>query len=442
MKQSSPPSPRSDFPRETRRDFLTTSAGLASASLLLPNLTPAVHAAGGDTLRVGLIGCGNRGSGAAVQALRGDPNVKLVAMGDVFKDRIQSSLREIRKEEDLARKIDVKPECCFDGFDNYKKVLAAGVDVVLLATPPGFRPLHLKAAVEAGKHIFCEKPMAVDGPGVRSVIETVAAAKKKNLALVAGFCYRYEKAKQEFFQRIHDGALGKIVALQSAYNTGGLWHRLREKDWDDMTYQLRNWLYYTWLSGDHIVEQACHSLDKMAWAMHDEPPIKCFGLGGRQTRTSKEFGHIFDHFAITYEYKNGVRMFHTCRQQKGCTVDNSDTILGSDGIGRIVEVNVSHTITGKKPWKHRRQRGDKSDMYQNEHDALFASIRSGKPINDGDRMASSSLLSIMGRMAAYTGQVVTWERALNSTVDLMPTRYEFGPLPTPAVAQPGVTKLV
>ncbi len=423
----------------SRRDFLATTAGLAGASLLVP----AVHAAGGDTIRVGLIGCGNRGTGAAVQALRADPNVKLVAMGDVFKDKIVASLKQIRKEEDLTNKIDVKDDHCFDGFDNYKKVLASGVDLVLLTTPPGFRPLHFKAAVEANKHVFCEKPMAVDGPGVRSVIATVAQAKKKNLAVLAGFCYRYEKNKQEFFRRIHDGAVGKIVALQCCYNTGALWNRSREKDWDDMTYQLRNWLYYTWLSGDHIVEQACHSLDKMAWAMHDEPPLKCVGLGGRQSRTGPEFGHIFDHFAITYEYKNGVKMFHTCRQQAGCSGDNSDTILGSDGIGRIVEVNVSHSITGKQPWRHRRRPGEKGgDMYQNEHDVLFASIRAGKPINDGERMAKSSLLAIMGRMAAYTGREVTWEQALSSKEDLTPPRYEFGPLATPPVARPGITKLV
>jgi predicted dehydrogenase len=426
----------------TRRDFLTTSAA-AVAGATLATYTPTVHAAGTDVLKVGLIGCGNRGTGAAEQALRADANVKLVAVGDVFKDKWQASLAHLRRRQDLAKKIDVKPECCFDGFDAYKKVLAAGVDVVLLTTPPGFRPLHLQAAVEAGKHVFCEKPMAVDGPGVRSVLASGREAKKKDLALVAGFCYRYSKAKRELMKRIHDGAIGDIVALQCCYNTGGLWHEPRKNGWTDMEWQLRNWLYFTWLSGDHIVEQACHSLDKMAWVMKDECPVKAVGLGGRQTRTQPVFGHIFDHHSVVYEYKNGVKMFHTCRQQKGCAVDNSDTIMGSTGSARIVDVNVSHSITGKKPWRQRRRPGDKDDMYQNEHDALFASIRAGKPINDGEWMAHSSLLAVMGRMATYTGQVITWEMAMNSREELRPSEYSWNGKPPPAeVAMPGVTKFV
>jgi predicted dehydrogenase len=419
-----------------RRDFLTTTAGAAGATLL-SGLAPAVHAAGSDTLKVGLIGCGNRGTGAAAQALHADPNVKLVAMGDMFADRLQGSLKNLKRDSELAQKIDVKPETCFTGFDAYKKVIASGVDVVLLTAPPGFRPLHLKAAVDAGKHIFCEKPMAVDGPGVRSIIATVAEARKKNLALVAGFCYRYMKAKRELMKRIHGGDIGKIVALQCTYNTGGLWHRSRE-GWDDMTWQLRNWLYFTWLSGDHIVEQACHSLDKMAWAMHDEPPLKCVGTGGRQVRTGKEFGHIFDHFSIVYEYPGDVKMFHMSRQQAGCASKTADCIMGTEGVANIVEMR-DHWITGKKKWRSRR---DNDDMYQNEHDELFASIRAGKPINDGERMAKSTLLAIMGRMAAYTGQEITWQAALNSKEDLTPAKYEFGPLAVAPVAQPGVTKFV
>jgi predicted dehydrogenase len=421
----------------SRRDFLTTSAGLAGAAVLT-GLAPAVHAAGSDTLRIGLIGCGGRGTGAAAQALRADPNVKLVAMGDMFGDRLQSSLANLKKDGELAQRIDVKPETCFTGFDAYKKVIASGVDVVLLTTPPGFRPLHLKAAVEAGKHIFCEKPMAVDAPGVRSVLATVHEAKKRNLAVVAGFCYRYEKAKREVMKRVHDGDIGEITALQCTYNTGGLWHRSREDGWDDTTYQLRNWLYFTWLSGDHIVEQACHSLDKMAWAMKDVPPLKAVGAGGRQSRTGKEYGHIFDHHAVVYEYTNGLKMFHFCRQQDNCAKEVTDYVFGTKGVAEIMR----HRIRGARPWSLRRQRGVKDDMYQNEHDELFASIRAGKPINDGERMASSTLMAIMGRMATYTGQEITWQLALNSKEDLTPPKYEFGPLPMPAVAQPGVTKFI
>jgi predicted dehydrogenase len=423
----------------SRRDFLTASTTLAGASLLLPGLTPAVHAAGGDLLKVGLIGCGGRGTGAASQALRADSNVKLVALGDMFPDKLHSCLNQLKRDEEIAKKIDVKPEACFAGFDAYQKVIASGVDVVLLTTPPGFRPMHLKAAVDAGKHIFCEKPMAVDAPGVRSVYETVREAKKKNLALVAGFCYRYERAKREWMKRVHGGDIGTIVALHCIYHHSGLWNVERTPDMDDMTYQLRNWLYFTWLSGDHIVEQACHSIDKMAWAMKDEPPVKCVGTGGRQSRTGPEFGHIFDHHAVVFEYKNGVKMFHSCRQQNGTKTETSDWVMGTEGVAEIIGQRA-HRVKGKKPWTHRRKEGDPDNMYQNEHDELFASIRSGKPINDGERMAQSTLMAILGRMATYTGQEITWNMAMNSKEDLSPAKYEFGPLPFPPVAKPGVTK--
>jgi predicted dehydrogenase len=422
---------------ESRRDFLATSAGLASASLLLPGLVPNVHAAGNDTLRVGLIGCGGRGTGAAEQALTADRNVKLVALGDMFKDRIEGCLKQLRGKEEIARKIDVNPQQCFAGFDAYKKVLACDIDVVLLTTPPGFRPLHLKAAVEANKHIFCEKPMAVDAPGVRSVLASSREAKKRNLALVAGFCYRYEHVKRDLMKRVHDGDIGDIVSLQCTYNTGALWHRERENGWDDMTWQLRNWPYFTWLSGDHIVEQACHSLDKMAWAMKDQTPIKAVGTGGRQTRTGKEFGHIFDHHAVVFEYKNGVKMFHFCRQQKGCKSEVSDHIYGTLGAANIIN-QKTHRITGKKAVVFQRKPND--DMYQNEHNELFACIRAGKPINDGERMATSTMLAVLGRMCTYTGQEITWEAAMNSKEDLTPAKYDFGQLAVAKVAQPGETK--
>jgi predicted dehydrogenase len=385
---------------------------------------------------VGLIGAGSRGTGAAEQALNAEDNVKLVAIGDMFEDRLKSSLQNLKKSP-VGAKVDVKPENCYTGFDAYKKVIASGVDVVLLTSPPGFRPMHLKAAVEAGKHIFCEKPMAVDAPGIRSVIETVKKSKEKNLALVAGFCWRYHKGKRETFKRIHNGDIGDIVTLQCTYNANGLWHRTREKGWDDMTYQLRNWLYYTWLSGDHIVEQACHSIDKMAWAMKDTPPVKAHGTGGRQSRIDPEFGHIFDHHSVVYEWANGVKMFHMCRQQNGTKVDVTDFAFGTKGIADI----MGHKINGANKWRHVAKRGDRQeDMYQNEHDELFRSIRSGKPINDGEWMAQSSMMAIMGRMATYTGEVITWKMAMESQEDTMPAKLDFGPLPTPEVARPGITK--
>jgi predicted dehydrogenase len=420
----------------SRRDFLKRTAAAVGTGLAAQVALPAVHAAGSDTLRVGLIGCGSRGTGAAMQALHADPNVKLVAMGDLFQDHLEDKLGDL-KSSDVAAKVDVPRERRFVGWDAYKQVLTAGVDVVLLTTPPHFRPLHLKAAVDAGKHIFAEKPVAVDAPGARAVMSACAEAKKKGLSLVSGLCYRYERAKQETMKRVHEGAVGEIVALHCAYNTHGLWHKDREPGWSDMEWQLRNWLYFTWLSGDHIVEQHIHSLDKMAWAMQDEPPVRATGLGGRQVRTSPKFGNIFDHHTVVFEYKNGVKLFSSCRQQNGTEVDVNDYVMGTKGTADVMK----HQITGEHPWQYE---GPREDMYQNEHNALFASIRSGKPIHNGDYMIKSTLMAIMGRMATYTGQVITWDEgeraALHSKEDLTPPRYEFGPMKVAAVARPGITR--
>lgn len=421
----------------SRRTFLKTSAAGAVGSSLAA--LPQVHAAGGDTLKVGLIGCGGRGTGAAVQALNADKNVKLVALGDAFPDRLEAALGRLQKEKSLAGKVDVPPDRLFTGFDNYKGVIACS-DVVLLCSPPHFRPAHLAAAVEAGKHIFAEKPVAVDGPGARKVLAAAALAKKKNLAVVSGLCWRYHHGMRATFQQVHEGKIGDLVALQCTYNTGSLWHRSlkekQEKNWSDMEWQVRNWLYFTWLSGDHIVEQHIHSLDKMAWAMKDEAPVRAYGVGGRQVRTAPDFGHIFDHHAVVFEYANGVKMFSMCRQQAGCANDVSDHLMGTLGTCDVMK----HTIKGKHNWRHKRDGAD--DMYQTEHNELFASIRAGKPINDGEWMTKSSLLAIMGRMATYTGQIVTWDKVVNSEEDLTPPRYEFGPLPLPAVPVPGRTKVV
>jgi predicted dehydrogenase len=424
----------------SRRDFLKVSAVAAAGAAL--STVPYVHAAGSDTLRIGLVGCGRRGTGAAEQALKADPNVQLVALADMFEDRLKDSLNRLKEDKALAAKIAVKPECCFTGFDAYKGLLACGVDVVLLASPPHFRPGHIDAAVKAGKHIFAEKPVAVDGPGVRAVLAACAEAKTKNLAVVSGLCWRYHFGKRETMARIHQGDIGDVVAMHTNYNVGGLWHEDRQDGWTDMEWQLRNWLYFTWLSGDHNVEQHIHSLDKMAWAMKNEYPVKALGMGGRQVRTDPKFGHIFDHHAVVYEWKNGVKCFSFCRQQDGCANEVADYVLGTKGTCTVMQ----HRITGEKPWRYTPPADKKDDMYQNEHDELFRSIREGKPINDGDWMTKSTLMAIMGRMATYTGQVITWDQALNSKEDLTPRKpdgspnYVFGPLPVPGVAQPGVTK--
>jgi predicted dehydrogenase len=423
-----------------RRDFLKTSALLGSA-LAAPSLLPGnlFGAPNSDTLKVGLIGCGGRGSGAADQALTADKNVVLVAMGDAFEDRLQTSLKNLQAKH--GDKVKVSPDKCFVGLDAYQKVIDSGVDVVLLATPPGFRPRHLQAAVAAGKHIFTEKPMATDALGVRAVLAAVEEAKQKNLSLVAGFCYRYNDGVKAIMEQIHNGAIGDIRALYTTYNTGSVWSPFpRQADWSDMKYQVKNWYYYTWLSGDHIVEQAVHSIDKMAWVMKDEPPVKCVAHGGRQVRTAPEFGNIFDHFSVVYDYANGVKGFHFSRQQAGCYSDNSDYFMGSDGAAHIVRAfSGPFVIKGKNNWRYREEKP--TDMYQNEHDEFFASIRSGKPINDGVRMAHSTLLAIMGRMAAYTGQEITWEQALNSKESIVPAECSWDTAVTvPPIAMPGLTK--
>jgi predicted dehydrogenase len=417
----------------TRRDFLVASAAAAAS---LAASVPNVHAAGSDVLKVGLIGCGSRGTGAATQALNADANVQLAAMGDMFGDKLKFSLETLRRDEKVASKVQVLQHC-YTGFEAYKGVIGSGVDVVLLTTPPHFRPIHLRAAVDAGKHIFCEKPVAVDAPGVRKVRAACRDAKQKNLAVVSGLCWRYHHAKRETFKRVHDGAIGDVVAMQCTYNTGPLWSVERKPGMSDMEWQLRNWLYFTWLSGDHIVEQHIHSLDKMNWALKDQHPVKAFGTGGRQVRTAAQFGHIFDHFAIVYEYANGVKAFSACRQQAGTAHDISDHLMGSHGTCDVMK----HTITGQTPWQYQPPPDDPDDMYQNEHNELFASIRAGKPINDGEWMSQSTLMAILGRMVAYTGKVITWEQALNSQEDLTPPAYDLSAsLAVPAVAMPGITK--
>jgi predicted dehydrogenase len=304
----------------------------------------------------------------------------------------------------VADKVDVKPDHCFTDFDAYRQVLASEVDVVLLCTPPHFRPAHLQAAVEAGKHVFAEKPVAVDAPGVHSVLESCQRAKEKNLSIVSGLCLRYDLGFRETVRRLHEGAVGDIVALQANDYRGSNWAKSRKPEWTDMQWQMRNWYNYTWLSGDFNVEQHVHFLDVCAWVMRDDHPVRAMGMGGRQVRTAPEDGHIYDHFSVVYEYANGVKLFSNCRQQRGCQNDISAHVMGTKGRAGLSERRKGLVIQSGSDWYYP---GPKNDMYQTEHDELFASIRSGKPINNGDYMARSTLLAIMGRMAAYTGQLIT-----------------------------------
>ncbi len=430
-----------NVPRETqRRDFLKASSGAIGAAMAAG--FPAIVSAQTVTnaIRVGLVGCGGRGTGAASQALRADDYAELTAVADIEQSHIDRSLQTIKRVQKIADRVKVEPAKQFIGLDAYQKVIDSGADVILLATPPGFRPTHLAAAVAADKNVFCEKPTATDAPGVRDVLATAEKAKQKNLSLVAGFCWRYNSMIQDTFQQVRDGAIGKLVAYYATYYTSPVKPlppaSSRPAGMSDVEWQIRNWYNFVWLCGDSIVEQAVHSVDKIAWAMNDEPPASCVGVGGRVIPA--EGGNIYDHFEVNYLYPNGARAFLANRQIVGCYNENSDYLLGSDGtctIGR----GPTPRIEGKLSWQWSGQR---YDMYQREHDVLFAAIRRNQPVNDGRRLATSTLLAIMGRMAAYTGQQVTWDQALNSQEKLVPEPLDWnGSLPSSPRAQPGVTKL-
>lgn len=421
----------------SRRDFLSGSSLAVAGGLAALAAPQNVHAAGSEELKVGLIGCGGRGSGAAAQALKADSKVKLWAMGDAFQDRIDLSLNVLEKNESAAGKLAVDPERRFVGFDAYKRVIEC-CDVVLLCTPPQFRPLHLQAAVDAGKHVFAEKPVAVDAPGVRRVLKICEEAKAKNLSIVSGLCLRYDYSFQETVKRIHDGQIGKIQGLLANDYRGGIWVKPRLPEWSDMTWQMKNWYYFTWLSGDFNVEQHVHYLDVCSW-LKGEYPVKAVGLGGRQVRTGSEYGHIYDHFSVVYEYADETKLFSNCRQTPNCMNDMSCHVYGTKGIAHIGEGRRGMQIKSDSgDWRYS---GEQNLSYQTEHDELFASIRNGRPINNGVYMAHSTLLAVMGRMAAYTGQAITWEMAMNSQEDLSPPAYNWDvPLAVPPVAMPGITK--
>ena len=420
----------------SRREFLKHSSAAALGASVASRLgkLPAVHAAGSDMIRVGLIGCGGRGRGAADQALHAAPNVKLVALGDLFQDRLNDG-RKFLTEKNPGN-VDLPQDRCFVGFDAYQKVLACDINYVILATPPGFRPLHLKAAVAAGKNIFAEKPVGVDGPGIRTCLEVYEEAKAKGLSIAAGTQRRHQRSYKEAMKLIHGGAIGDIVAGRCYWNQWGLWKKDRQPSWSDVEWQLRNWLYFTWLSGDHIVEQHVHNLDVINWATQSHP-VRAVGMGGRQVRTGPEYGQIFDHFAIDYEYPKGVHVMSMARQIEGCEKNVSEAVVGTKG-SAVFEDRHQYVIKGAVNW----QFTDKEvDSYLQEHIDLIESIRSGKPINELKNVAESTLTAIMGRMSAYTGKAVTWEQALNSKLDLMPKDLTWGNMPVPPVAVPGVTEL-
>ena len=416
----------------SRRDFVR-----ASAVTLATTVAPAgLHAAGTERLRVGLIGCGGRGIGAAADCLNADPAVELIAMGDLFEDRLKGAWGQLKK--DFTDRVRVTPETQFTGFDAYKKVIATpGVDLILHAAPPGFRPIHLRAAIEAGKHVFMEKPAGTDPAAIRSVIESAALADQKGLSIVAGTQRRHQWHYVDLMKRIHDGAIGEIRAAYAYWNGGdmiGYWKWWEKASMSDMEWQCRSWPWFVWTSGDHIVEQHVHNLDVVNWAL-GALPVSCMGMGGRAVRTQ---GNIWDHFGVEFEYPGGVRVLSMCRQINGCTDRVSESIVGTEG--RVYTDSSVGRIEGPNAYQYN---GPNPNPYVQEHKDLIEGLRKGTPLNEGKRVAESTLCAIMGRMSAYTGRALRWDWVLKaSKLDLVPKTFEFGPLPARPVAVPGQTPLV
>ncbi|OHB66880.1 MAG: hypothetical protein A2Y77_02675 [Planctomycetes bacterium RBG_13_62_9] len=419
----------------SRREFVK---GAAAVSLAASGLGSRAYAAGSDTIRVGLIGCGGRGTYDAGNCLRSAPGVELVAMGDVFKDRLESSRRSLMK--DLPDKVKVTDETCFVGWDAYRKVLATDVDLVILTQPPHFRPPHLKAAIEAGKHVFMEKPVAVDPVGVRSVITSSELAEQKGLTILAGTQMRRISHVVEAEKRVRDGAIGEILGGQCVRigdAMRGWGPHNRDPGWSDMEWQLRRWLFMTWLSGDFIVEMHVHNLDMMNWLIGAHP-VQCMGMGGRQQRTEPEFGDSYDHFAVEYEYPNGLRIEYMGAQIDRMSDRNDQRLAGTKGslYADFARAKIEGQSPAEMAW-------DQNDPCVIQHADQIDAIRRDKRLNEGRRIAESTLTSIMGRMSAYTGRAMKWDWAMNaSKLDLTPPAYEFGDLPMPPVAIPGKTQLI
>ncbi len=429
-------------PRPTRRQFLEGSV-IASVGGALALSTPHVLGGAADNrkLKIGLIGCGGRGTGAVKNALDSDSNIEVTALADVFPDRIERTMKFLTA--DYSGRVNVPKTRQFVGFDAYQKLLDSGVDVVLLATPPAFRPLHMRAAVEAGKHVFAEKSFASDGTAQRSMMESVALAKKKGLAIRSGLCFRFHPPHQEAFRRIHDGAIGDVVSIY-VVRIGGSWGKYglleatagrRLKNQSDLEWQLRNWYNFFWLSGGYMMDLGLHQVDEIAWIMRDVPPLKCVASGGRQI---PEYGNIYDHYDATYEWADGMLAVFKIRGWSGCHSEFRLEIAGTKGRCKLTWSSAA--ISGAVNWKYR---GVPRPMHQIEHEELFKALRAGNPPNDGDSMLKSNLMALMGRESAHTGQEVTWDMAMKSQQNLMPAKLDWDmKLEVPSLPIPGVTKFI
>jgi myo-inositol 2-dehydrogenase/D-chiro-inositol 1-dehydrogenase len=426
----------------SRRSLLQTS-GAAAAALTLsrPALAlPPGRARRRETLRVALVGCGGRGTGAAMQALATEGDVKLVTMADAFSDRLEGALESISKRH--GERVEVPAERRHVGFDAYQKAIDEDVDVVLLATPPGFRPSHFEYAVSKDRHVFMEKPVATDAPGVRKVLAAAEASRQKGLKVGVGLQRHHDAGYQETVRRVQEGAIGDLILMRCYWNSAGVWVNPRRPEQTEMEHQMRNWYYFNWLCGDHIAEQHIHNIDVCNW-VKGGPPVKAQGVGGRQVRTGVEFGEIFDHHMVEFTYADGTKLLSECRHQKNTWGSVSEHAHGTKGTATFSRYSIE---TEGEKWRYREE---VKNPYQVEHDRLFSAIRSGAEHNEAEYGATSTMTSILGRMATYSGKEVDMEKALASETDLMPERLAWDaapkvlpladgsyPIPTPGVSEP------
>jgi predicted dehydrogenase len=422
--------------KPNRRQFLATG-GAAAAMASMTNILRAQGVKNNAILKIGLIGCGGRGTGAASQALSADPNVKLWSIGDVFASQIPKAVENLKS---FGGKVDVPAERQFSGLDAYQKVIDSGVDLVLLATPPGYRPQHLKAAVEAGKHVFAEKPMAVDVAGIRSVLESAKLAKKKGTTIQHGYCWRFSPNTREGYGKLLSGELGRVVSVYGTYMANvpkpTTSADMRNEEWGDVEWQLRNWMAHQWLSGGPLLEQAIHTVDKVAWAMNDVAPIAARASGGRIQRSDD--GDVYDHYDVVYEYPNGIMCHVAERQMKGAFTEVVDRIFCENGSLEAPTRVMTKDISDKITWAYR---GQPENMYQVCHNEWIAAIRAGKELNAGEYMANSTMLGILGREAAHSGQRITWDQLWASEQDMAPDDLQLGDKrPVPPVPVPGEYK--
>ena len=432
----------------TRRNFVKNSTLVITGVLSTGATVEAMANVNREKkLKLALVGCGGRGSGAAVQALTADENVELVAMADAFADRIEKSLNGIKEHFDGEKKIIVKEKNRFVGFNAYKKAIDLA-DVVILTTPPGFRPYHFEYAIQNDKHVFMEKPLATDPVGIRKVLATAKIAKAKKLNVVVGLQRHYESKYIDLKQRVDEGEIGKIRGGQVYWNDAGVWTKKRQAGQTELEYQMRNWYYFNWLCGDHILEQHIHNIDVANWFIGDYP-ISAQGMGGRQVRTGKDHGEIFDHHFVEFTYASGAVISSQCRHIRGTMRRVDEVFQGTKGSIEIGKGEITN-LDGNSKYKYPKKWGEDPNPYQVEHNKLFASIRNGGVISDAENGAMSTLTAILGRMATYTGKKITMEEALNSKLHLMPEKvtWETTPPSLPdsegnyPIPMPGKTKMI